>query len=47
MEMQNLEFARQDFSLIFFQDFLTMSFWNGNAYPVMLEVCDLFFDLML
>jgi hypothetical protein len=26
-----------------FQYFLTMTFWDGNVYPVMLEVCDLFF----
>jgi hypothetical protein len=26
------------------QYFLTMMFWNGNVYPVMLEVCDLLFD---
>ena len=43
MEMQNLEFAQLVFGLAFFQDFLTMSFWNGNVYPLMLEVCDLLF----
>jgi hypothetical protein len=26
------------------QCFPTMRFWNGNLYPVMLEVCDLLFD---
>ena len=43
MEMQTLEFAQLAFGFAFFQDFLTMSFWNGNVYPLMLEVCDLLF----
>jgi hypothetical protein len=26
------------------QYFFTMTFWNGNAYPVMFKVCDLLFN---
>ena len=46
MEMQNLEFAQLAFGFAFFQDFHTMSFWNGNVYPLRLEVCDLLFDFI-
>ena len=38
MEMKNLKFT----PLV--QYFLTMTFWSGNVYPVMLEVCDLLFN---
>ena len=44
MEMQSLEFAQLAFGLALVQCFPTMRFWNGNVYPVMLEVCDLLFD---
>ena len=44
MEMQSLEFAQLVFGLALVQYFLTMTFWNGNVYPVMLEVCDLLFN---
>ena len=43
MEMQSLEFAQLGFGLALVQYFLTMMFWNGNVYPVMLEEWDLFF----
>ena len=42
--IQSLEFAQLVFCLALVQYFLTMTFWNGNVYPVMLEVCDLLFD---
>ena len=45
MERQSLEFAQLVFDLAFVQDFHSMSFWNGNVYPVMSEVCDLLFDV--
>ena len=32
------------FSLALVQDFLSMLFWKGNVYSVMLEVGDLLFD---
>jgi hypothetical protein len=42
MEMQSLKFAQPVFGLALVQYFLlTMTFCNGNIYPVMLEVCDL------
>ena len=44
MEMQGLEFAQLVFCLALVQYFLTMTFWNGNIYSVMLEVCDRFLD---
>ena len=44
MEMQSLEFTHLVFGLALIQYFLTMTFWNGNVYPVMLEVCDRFLD---
>jgi hypothetical protein len=44
MEMQSLEFSPLVFCLALIQYFLTMKFWNGNVYPVMLEVCGLLFD---
>lgn len=44
MEMQSSEFPQLCFGLAYVQDFLIMSFWNGNVYPLMLEVCDLPFD---
>ena len=44
MESQSLEIAPLVFGLTLVQYFLTMTFWNGNVYPVMLEVCDLLFD---
>ena len=43
MEIKNLEFAQLVFGLAFAQYFLTVIFWNGNAYPVMFEVWDLLF----
>ena len=43
MEMQNLEFALHVFCLAFVQYFLTMTFWNGNIYSMLLELCDLLF----
>ena len=33
-----------DFSLALVQDFLSMLFWNGNVYSVILEVGGLLFD---
>jgi hypothetical protein len=42
MEIKNLEFAQLVFGLAFAQYFLTVIFWNGNVFPVMFEVCDLF-----
>ena len=44
MQSLELEFAQLVFGLALVQYFLTMTFWNGNVYPVMLEVCDLLFD---
>ena len=44
MEMQSLEFAQLVFCLALVQYFLTKMFWNGNMYPLMLEVYDLLFD---
>ena len=44
VEMQCLEFAQLVCGLASVQYFLTMTFWNGNVYPVILEVCDLYFD---
>ena len=44
MEMPGLEFAQMVFCLALVQYFLTMTFWNGNIYSVMLEVCDRFLD---
>jgi hypothetical protein len=44
MEMQSLKLAQLVYGLALVQYFLTMMFWNGNVYPVMLEVCDLLFD---
>ena len=38
VEMKKLEFTQ------LVQDFFTVMFWNGNVYPVMFEVCHLFFD---
>jgi hypothetical protein len=38
--IQSLEFAQLIFGLALVQYFLTMMFWSGNVYPVMLEVCD-------
>ena len=42
MEMQNLELAQVVLVLVWY--FLTMTFWNHNIYPAVLEICDLFFD---
>ena len=39
---QDLEFAPLAFDLALVQYFLTMTFWNGNVYPIVLEVYDLF-----
>ena len=44
MEVQSLEFAQLVFYLALVQYFLTKMFWNGNMYPLMLEVYDLLFD---
>jgi hypothetical protein len=38
VEMKKLEFTQ------LVQDFFTVMFWYGNVYPVMFEVCHLFFD---
>ena len=43
-EMLILEFAQLVVGLTLVQYFLTVEFWNGNMYLVMLEVCDLLFD---
>ena len=40
-----LEFSHLAFGLASVQYFLTVTFWNGNVYPVML-VCDLNFDFV-
>jgi hypothetical protein len=42
MEMQNLELAQVVLVLVWY--LLTMTFWNHNIYPAVLEICDLFFD---
>ena len=42
MEMQNLELAQVVLVLVWY--LLTMTFWNHNIYPAVLEVCDLLFD---
>ena len=34
METWNLEFAQLAFGLALVQYFLTVTFWNGNLYPV-------------
>jgi hypothetical protein len=44
MEIQSLEIAPLVFGLTLVQYFLTMTFWNGNVYPVMLEICDLLYN---
>ena len=44
MEMQWYEFAQLIFVLAMVKYFLTMMFWNGNIYPVMLEVGDMLSD---
>ena len=44
MELQRLEFAQLVCCLGLVQCFLTMTFWNGSVYPVILEVCGLLFD---
>lgn len=41
MEMQNFQ---PPFGLPLVQNFLTISFWNGNVYSVILKVYDLLFD---
>ena len=46
IEWQSLEYAQLVFSLVLVQYFFTMTFWNGNVYPVILEVCNLPFDFM-
>ena len=43
-EMLILEFAQLVVGLTLVQYFLTVEFWNGNMYLVMLELCDLLFD---
>jgi hypothetical protein len=43
MEIQSLEFAQLVSGLALVQYFLTITFWNGNIYPVILNICDLFF----
>jgi hypothetical protein len=47
IQMLSLEFAQMPFGLAVVQYFLTMAFWNDNVYPVMLEVSDLLFILIL
>jgi hypothetical protein len=47
MEMQSLEFAQLVFGFALVQYFLTMTFGNGNVYPVMVEVCDLLFEILI
>ena len=44
MEMLSLESAQLVSGLTLVQYFLIMKFWNGNVYPIMLEVCDLVFN---
>jgi hypothetical protein len=43
LEMQSLEFAQLAFGFALVQYFLNVTFWDGNVYPVILEVCDLFY----
>ena len=43
-EMLILDFAQLVVGLTLVQYFLTVEFWNGNMYLVMLELCDLLFD---
>jgi hypothetical protein len=45
--MMQLLVSKEDFDLI--QDFLTVKFWNGNACPIILDVCDLpfYFDFII
>ena len=45
MKMQSLEFAQLAFGLTLVQDFFTKTFWNGNVYPVMLEVYDMLLNI--
>ena len=40
--IQSSESAHLDFGLALVQCF-SIKFWNGNIYPVMLEVCELLF----
>jgi hypothetical protein len=47
MEMQSLEFAQMASRLALAWYFFTMTFWNGNVYPVMLEVCELLLIFIL
>ena len=44
--MKSLKIAQLAFGLPLVQYFLTMIFWSGNVYLVMLEVRDLFCDFM-
>jgi hypothetical protein len=44
MQSLELEFAQLVFGLALVQYFLTVTFWNGNMYPVMLEVFYLLFN---
>lgn len=37
----SLEFAQLGFHLALVQHFLTVMFWNGDVYPMMLGLCDL------
>jgi len=39
IEMQSLDLAQMVSCFALVQYFLTMKLWNGNIYPVMLEVC--------
>jgi hypothetical protein len=44
MKMQSLEIAQLIFGLVLIVYFLRMTFYSGNVYPVMLELCNLFLN---
>ena len=45
-QLQSLEFAQLVFGLTLVQCFLTMMFWNGNVYPLMLETFNQIHDFL-
>ena len=44
MEIQSLEIVQLVFGLALLQYFVTITYWNDNVYPLMLEIRDLLFD---
>lgn len=45
MKRQSLHFPQLIFVLTLVQYYFTITFWNGNVHPVMLEVYDFLYDL--